>query len=101
MRFASILKQPSAIIPLVISISAFMLILAVLSTVGVTHQQDEGAPARIFQLLIGLQVPIAVFFAFKWLPRSPRSALIVLLLQAAAALIAVATIAWLESSVAV
>jgi hypothetical protein len=101
MRFTLILKKPSAIIPLVMSISAFMLILAVLSTVGVTHQQDEGTPARIFQLLIVLQVPIVAFFALKWLPRSPRSALIVLLLQAAAALMAVATIAWLESSAAI
>lgn len=100
MRFAAILKQPSAVVPLVMSMSAFMLILAVLSTVGVTHQQDEGTPARIFQLLIVLQVPIVVFFALKWLPRSPRSALIVLVLQAAAALMAVATIAWIESSLA-
>lgn len=98
MTFTTLLKRPSALIPLGMSAAAFSLILAVLSTVGVTHPQDEGAPARIFQLLILLQVPIVGFFAWKWLPRCPRPAGWVLLLQAAAAVLAVATIAWLESS---
>jgi len=101
MTFGSLCKQPSAFIPLVMSFAAFLLIFAVLSTVGVTHPQDEGAPARIFQLLIVLQVPIVAFFALKWLLRSPRPALLVLLLQVGAALSAVATIAWLEGRGAV
>jgi len=62
MTFGSLLKQPSAFIPLLMSAAAFLLIIAVLSTVGVTHP-DEGAPARLFQLLILLQVPIVGFFA--------------------------------------
>ena len=100
MSFTSLLKRPTAIIPLFMSLAAFLLIVAVVSTVGVTYQQDEGAAARIFQLLIVLQVPIIAFFAFKWLPQSPRSALMVLLIQASAAVIPVATIIWLESTIA-
>lgn len=100
MTFTSLLKQPGAIIPLVMSCAAFLLIIAVLSTVGITYQEDEGTPARIFQLLIALQVPIIAFFALKWLPVSPRPTLVVLLLQIGAAALAVATIAWLESSMA-
>jgi hypothetical protein len=98
MTFTSLLKHPSAVIPLGMSVAAFSLILAVLSTVGVTHPQDEGAPARIFQLLILLQVPIIAGFAFKWVPRSPRPAVWILVLQVGAAVLAVATVAWLESS---
>jgi hypothetical protein len=101
MSFTSLLKNPSAFIPLVMSLAAFLLIIAVLSTAGITHQRDEGAPARIFQLLIALQIPIIAFFALKWLPKSPRPSLLVLLLQIGAASAAVATIVWLESSATV
>ena len=101
MNFTTLLKTPSALAPLVMSLTALLLIIAVLSTVGITHQQDEGAPARIFQLLIALQVPIIAFFALKWLPESPRSSLLVILLQIGAASAAVATIVWLESGMAV
>jgi hypothetical protein len=34
------------------------------------------------------QVPVVLFFAIKWLPRSPRQAWYVLVLQAGAALMA-------------
>jgi hypothetical protein len=101
MTFTSLLKLPSAFAPLAMSFAAFLLIVAVLSTVGITHPQDEGAPARIFQLLIALQLPIIAYFALKWLPRNPRPALLVLLLQIGMASLAVATIAWLESGAAV
>ena len=82
------------------SLGAFALIVGVLATVGVTRPQDERAPARIFQLLILLQVPIVAYFALKWLPRSPRQALLVMLLQVSAAIAAVATIMWLERGAA-
>ena len=101
MTFTSLLKHPIAVAPLVMSCAAFLLIIAVLATVGITQQQDEGAPARIFQLLIARQIPIMTSFAVKWLPRSPRPSLLVLLLQIGAASLAVATIAWLETSAAV
>ena len=49
--------------------------------VPVVRDPDEGAVAHIFQLLMTLQVPIGVFFAVRWLPRTPRPALFVLALQ--------------------
>lgn len=101
MNFTTLLKTPSALAPLVMSLTAFLLILVVVSSVGITQQHDEGAPARLFQLLIVLQLPIMVFFAVKWLPRSPRLSLLVMLLQMGAASAAVATIVWLESGMAV
>ena len=97
MTFFSLLKKPSAVIPMVMSFVAFLLIIAVLLTVGVTHPQDEGAPARIFQLLMLLQIPIVAFCALRWVPRNPRPALIVLLLQVAMVFLAIATVIWLES----
>jgi hypothetical protein len=38
------------------------------------------------------QLPVVAFFAIKWLPRSPRQALLVLALQAGAALAALAPV---------
>jgi hypothetical protein len=93
----SLVRKPSAFVPIVMSALALGLIAAVLvGAIPVTPTGDEGTPARLFQLLLVLQVPIIVVFATKWLPRSPRPALVVLMLQAAAALSAIGTIVWLE-----
>ena len=98
MPFLSLLKRPDAIAPLLMSLMAFALIIGVLSTVGVTQQADEGAAARIFQLLIALQLPIMALFTIRWLPKYPQTALLVLLLQFAAVFLAVGTILWIETS---
>jgi len=97
MTLGSLIRRPCASIPLLMSITAFVLIFAVLTTTGVTHPADEGAPARLFQILIVFQVPLIGYFAVKWLPRSPRTALVVLCLQLSAILLAVATVTWLEA----
>ena len=100
MNFATLVRQPTAIVPLLMSGGAFALIAYILATVGVTHPPDEGAPARVFQLLILLQAPLVATFALKWLPRCPRPALLTLLLQIVVAFAAVATVSWLERGVA-
>jgi hypothetical protein len=41
------------------------------------------------------QVPIVLFFAAKWLPRSPRQAITVLALQAASGIAAFASVYFL------
>jgi hypothetical protein len=93
----SLLSKPSAFVPLVMSVLALGLIAAVsIGAIPVTPTGDEGTSARLFQLLLVLQVPVIVVFAAKWLLRSPRSALAVLMLQAAAAILAIGTIVWLE-----
>jgi peptidoglycan/LPS O-acetylase OafA/YrhL len=84
----SVLKHPSAFLPLVMSVGALATVLVFLTLNGPAPQADEGSAAHIWQLLIGAQVPIIVFFAFKWVPRSPRQAVTILALQCAAALVA-------------
>jgi len=93
----SLLKEPSAWIPIAISLLALTMILGYVAIFGIVHNEDEGAPAHIFQLLMVLQLPIAAYFAFKWLPKRPIQALIVLALQAVAWIIPILAVIWLES----
>jgi hypothetical protein len=58
---------------------------------------DEGAPARIVQMLMLLQLAVMAFFGIKWLPRSLGPALLVLALQVGAAMLPIMTIIVLES----
>jgi hypothetical protein len=41
---------------------------------------------------MAVQVPIVAYFAFKWVPRSPRQAVPILVLQVGAALAAMALV---------
>ena len=91
----SLVKQPSAVLPLVMSVIALLLVLGHAAKFGVVHEADEGTPAHLFQLLMVFQIPLVAYFALKWLPRSPGRALGVLALQAAAALAAFAAVYWL------
>ena len=85
----SLIKRPSAVLPLVMSCAALALVLGHAVLFGVVHEADEGTAAHIFQLLMAAQVPVVAYFAIKWLPRAPRQALQVLALQAGAAIVAV------------
>ncbi|HET9590604.1 MAG TPA: hypothetical protein VFO91_17585 [Anaerolineales bacterium] len=93
----SLLKQPSAWIPLAMSLIALIFLLGYVAIFGIVHHEDEGAPARIFQLIMLAQLPIAAYFALKWLPKRPLPALLVLALQAAAWIVPIMTVMWLES----
>ena len=91
----SLMKQPSAALPLAMSLVALGMVLGHAAVFGVVHEADEGTPAHIFQLLMVAQVPVVALFAIKWLPRAPRQALQVLALQAGAALAAFAAVFFL------
>lgn len=93
----SLFKQPGAWIPLAMSFAAWMMVLGYAAIFGVVHNEDEGAPARIFQLIMLAQLPMAGYFALKWLPKKPAQAMVVLVLQAAGWMIPIITIIWLES----
>lgn len=93
---SSLFKQPSAWMPLVMSLAALAMILGYVAIFGVVRNQDEGTPARLFQLIMVAQLPIAAYFAFKWLPKRPTQALIVLALQALGWIIPIITITWFE-----
>jgi hypothetical protein len=59
---------------------------------GPAPQPDEGAAAHVWQLMMAGQLPIVAFYAIKWLPRTPRSAVVMLALQLAAACAALAPV---------
>jgi hypothetical protein len=88
----AIMKRPSAFLPLVMSFAALALVLVHVAIFGVAREADEGTAAHIWQILMAAQIPIIAFFAFKWLPRTPRPALLVLALQCSAALAALAPV---------
>ena len=92
MRCMMLLKQPSGLIPVVMSAAALSLVLGTLVVFGVVRGEDEGTAAHLFQLLIAGQFPVVAFFAIKWLPREPGPALWVLAVQAAAGLAALAPV---------
>jgi hypothetical protein len=86
------MKQPSAFLPLAMSLAALALVLGNAAIYGVVHEADEGAAAHIWQLLMAGQIPIVLFFAIKWLPRAPVPTLRVLALQAGGALASCASV---------
>ena len=88
----AILKKPSAFLPLAMSFGALATVLMYVALFGPAPQADEGTAAHIWQILMAGQIPIIAFFAFKWLPRSPREALLVLVLQGGAVLMALAPV---------
>jgi len=87
-----LMKNPSAFLPLVMSVGALTVIGLFILLHGTAPQADEGTAAHVWQLLMAAQVPIILFFAIKWLPRSPRQAASILVLQAGAALAAMAPV---------
>jgi hypothetical protein len=85
-------KRPSAFVPVAMSLAALATVVVFIALNGTAPQADEGAAAHIWQLLMAAQVPIVLFFATKWLPRSPRQAVPILGLQVVAALAAMAPV---------
>jgi hypothetical protein len=96
MNFSTVMKQPSAFLPVAMSLAALATVLGHVAMFGVVREVDEGTAAHIWQLLMIAQVPVVAFFAIKWLPRTPRQALQVLALQACAGLAALAPVFFLH-----
>jgi hypothetical protein len=88
----SIMKKPSAFLPLAMSFAALVTVLVHVAMFGVVREADEGTAAHIWQILMAAQIPIVAFFAIKWLPRTPRQALLILALQGGTALAALAPV---------
>jgi hypothetical protein len=88
----TLLKHPSAFLPVAMSFIALVTVVVFVSLHGTAPQPDEGTAARIWQLLMAAQIPFMVFFAVKWVPQSPGRALPILALQIAAALAAMAPV---------
>ena len=94
MSFSALLKQPSAFVPLLMSVVALALVGIAVALYGVNgaRQPDEGGFAHLWQLMMAGQLPVIAWFAVKWLPRSPKEALPVLVLQAIAGIAAAAPV---------
>jgi hypothetical protein len=92
MKLSTMLRRPSAFLPVAMSLAALAMVLGHVAMFGAAREADEGTAAHIFQLLMIAEVPIMAFFAIRWLPRFPRQALQVLALQVGAALAALAPV---------
>jgi hypothetical protein len=89
----TLLKKPSACLPILMSVAALALIAGCLALYGIPPAGgDEGAVAHTWQLLMGCQLPLIGYFAWKWLRRMPRQAAPILALQAAAGVAALAPV---------
>ncbi|MDD5543799.1 MAG: hypothetical protein PHX83_11550 [Acidobacteriia bacterium] len=88
----STLKKPSALLPIGMSLAALAVVGVHIVLYGTARAADEGTAAHLWQILMAGQLPIMLFFAFKWLPRSPKPALLVVSLQILAALAAAAPV---------
>ena len=85
-------RRPTAWIPVAMSVAALATVLIHIARFGVAREADEGTSAHLWQILMAGQLPVIAFFAIRWLPRAPKSALLVLALQAIAGLAAVAPV---------
>ncbi len=96
LKMKLLMKKPSAFLPMAMSLAALATVLIHIAFFGVARQADEGAAAHIWQILMAAQIPIMAFFAIRWLPQTPRQALLVLTLQVGAALSALAPVFFLH-----
>ena len=88
MQSPTLIKRPSAFLPVIMSVAALAVVLGHVAMLGAVREADEGPAAHLFQLLIAAQVPIIAFFAITSLPQSPRRTVQILALQLLAALAA-------------
>ncbi len=87
--------QPSAWLPIAMSLAALAVVLVHLAAFGTAREADEGTAAHVWQILMAAQLPIIAFFALRGWPRAPRRTLVVLAMQAGAALAALAPVFYL------
>lgn len=92
---SSLLLKPGAFIPLLMSLIALSMVLVHAAVVGVVHEADEGTLAHIFQILMIVQIPFALFFILNWIDKKPKQTLQILAAQVAAWLAAIAAVLFL------
>lgn len=59
----NVIRQPSALIPLPMSLAALALVIGHFALFGIVHEGDEGTAAHNFLFLMMVQVPIVAYFA--------------------------------------
>ena len=88
---SSTFKHPSAWVPVALSLAVLGASVIAFTLHG---QPDEGVAAHLFQMWLVLEVLMITFFVVKWLPRAPKQALMVLVIQILAVLAACAPVAY-------
>lgn len=76
-----ILKRPSAYFPIVMSIGALTIPWIWVFVFGPDPSGDEGVAAHVFQILTFGQMPIVLYFVFRWVLQKPKETLMALVLQ--------------------
>jgi len=92
----SIIKKPSAWVPIAMSLIMLAYIVFYLANYGIVYHEDEGAPAHLFQIWLVLEIFMVAFFAIKWLVRNPKPALMILAVQIMAALLPISIVFFLK-----
>ena len=99
----SLLKKPSAWIPIAIPLAFFAYLVIYISLFGIVpeadgvcigtcRRDDEGTGAHLFQLWLLLEPFMLGFFAVKYLPLARKETLQILALQIVAALLPISVV---------
>lgn len=96
MNFATMIKRPTAFLPVAMSFAALAVVLGHIIMYGAAREADEGTAAHLFQILMVAQAPIITLFAIKRLPQTPKYAVSVLAVQAGVAFVAIAPVYFLN-----
>src|SRR5438477_5637618 len=66
MKFSTVMKHPSAFVPVAMSAAALLVVAVAVGTHHAVPEPDEGTAAHLWQLLMGLQLPVVLWFAITW-----------------------------------
>ncbi len=77
-----LINEPSAIIPMLMSAMAVVLVIGHYMLYGEDRDADEGTAAHLFQMLLVLQIPIIFAFLVKWFPKERHQVLWILAMEA-------------------
>jgi hypothetical protein len=78
---SQLIRRPIAWIPIAMSLAILVMVVTTLGVSGVARPADEGTAAHLFQIWLVIEVVAVAAFAVEWLPRRPRAALSVLIVQ--------------------
>ena len=93
MNSKHLIKQPSAFIPITMSLSVLAIMFISFAISGIpAREADEGTAAHLFQIWLFIEILMVAIFAMTWFPRRPKQALLVLALQITAVLVACAPV---------
>jgi len=88
-------RRPSAFVPVLLSLSALLIVVSAVLLSGPGREPDEGAAAHLFQLCMVAQLPLIAYFTITARKRAPGQLLLVLGVQLICAAVALAPVALL------